>query len=151
MESDGLIDKEVIYQEGSPNRHNYSITEKGREEFLNWLAGNEGEEHAFKYDFIRKDPFFTRCTFINFLDRDTAVKKVEWQIETEKSAIEDLAAARQVMLDLKLESWKIKILEFGIKKEQARLEWLKEFLEEMKGSDIFENEKKKREKAGEKK
>ena len=130
MESEGLIEKEVIHQDGSPNRHNYSITDKGRKEFMEWLAGNDGEEHAFRYDFIRKDPFFTRATFINFLDRETAVKKVEWQIAAERKAIEDLKAARQGMLDLGLEGWKVKILEFGIRKEEARLEWLEEFLEE---------------------
>ncbi len=139
LEKEGLIDKEVVYQEGAPNRHKYSITEKGREEFMGWLTGNEGESHAFRYDFIRKDPFFTRCTFISFLDRETAVKKVEWQIDTEKKAIEDLVFARQGMVELGLESWKVKILEFGIKKEEARLEWLEEFLEEMNRADIFKN------------
>lgn len=37
MEKSGLLTSEVIEQTGKPNKKNYLITEKGREEFFSWL------------------------------------------------------------------------------------------------------------------
>ena len=90
LEGEGLIEKEVVTQRGAPNKNRYRITGDGREEFLKWLASCDGEEHAFRYDFIRKDPFFTRVTFIQNLDKERALEKVRWQIETTEKTIQGL-------------------------------------------------------------
>lgn len=37
MEKEGLIVKEIVIQEGKPNKHTYSITDKGRDAFYSYL------------------------------------------------------------------------------------------------------------------
>lgn len=35
-----LVEMQMIYQDGKPNRKNYSITQNGKEELLNWLTSH---------------------------------------------------------------------------------------------------------------
>ena len=49
LAKEGYIKKEVIYQEGSPNRNIYHIMEKGKKHFMEWLESDEGEEKGFRY------------------------------------------------------------------------------------------------------
>lgn len=128
LEQGGLIEKTVELQEGSPNRHIYSITEKGKEDFFEWLQSNKGEEISFRYDFIRKDPFFIRCNYIQYLDKDIAVNKVEEQIKVTKNAISELEQARDSMIKKEVSPLRINLLEYGLKSQEMRLNWLKEFL-----------------------
>ena len=130
LEAEGLIEKEVIHQEGAPSKHRYKITDKGKKDFLLWLESSDGEDHSFKFDFIRKDLFFTRCTFIQYLDKEKAINKINLQIEIAEKAIENLLSARQDMIERGLDSLSVKIVEYGIKKEKMRIEWLKDFSDE---------------------
>lgn len=35
-----LVEMQMVYQDGKPNRKNYSITQKGKDELLNWLTSH---------------------------------------------------------------------------------------------------------------
>jgi DNA-binding PadR family transcriptional regulator len=137
LEKEGIIRKEVVQQEGIPNRHKYSLTKEGRREFQEWLESSEGEERSIRYEFMRKDVFFIRCNYVRRLDKDKAIKKMESQIEIVERTIEDFLWARQRMIEKNVDPYRVKILDYGIKNQEARLEWLREFLEEIKRDKSF--------------
>lgn len=128
LEKSGSIQKTVEPQEGAPSRHVYSITAQGREEFLEWLVSNQGEDRLYRYEFVRKDSFFIRCSFIQYLDKETAVKKIEEQMAAVDKTIADFRNARQSMISKGVSPLRISILEYGLKNQEMRAEWLKEFL-----------------------
>ena len=131
LEKEGLIQKRIEQQEGAPNKHTYSITAKGREDFMKWLESSDGEERSFRYDFVRNDIFFTRCNFIRYLDRDKAIEKMKRHKKIIEETIIDFQKARDDMSERVVDPFRIKIIEYGIKNQKARLEWLEEFLEEI--------------------
>lgn len=137
LEKEGLITKQVEVQDSAPNRHMYTITDKGRSEFLQWMKDTEGEERTFRYDFLRKDVFFSKCVFINRLDKESAIEKVQKQMETVEKTIEDLKHARINMAALGVDILKIKILGYGIMEQEARIEWLKQFMCELQTYEKF--------------
>jgi PadR family transcriptional regulator, regulatory protein AphA len=132
LEEEGLVEKAVQHQDGAPSRHIYSITEKGREDFSQWLESTEGEERAFRYDFFRKDIFCIKSNFLRFLKKEKAIEKIQSQIETVKNTIADLKTARSHMIERKVDPLHVKVWEYGIMNHETRLKWLKEFLEEVR-------------------
>lgn len=145
LEGEGLIRKQVVQQEGVPNKHKYSITDAGRSDFIEWLQSDEGEERSIRYDFMRKDVFFIRCNYIRHLEKARAVEKMEQQIKIVERTLEDFRSARERMIEKKVDPYRVKILEYGIRNQEARLDWLRDFLEQIKKDRSF-NKKKRRKK-----
>lgn len=137
LEAEGLIHKEIIPQEGAPSRHKYFITDEGRAAFAAWLESDEGEERSMRYDFMRKDEFFTRCNYIRHMDKKCAVAKMERQVEMVKATLNDFRSARDRMRDKNVDPYRIKLLEYGIMNQEARLEWLRGFLADIKKDRSF--------------
>ena len=131
LEDEDLVRKAVEHQEGSPSRHVYTITDKGRQAFLQWLESEEGEGRAFRYDFFRKDIFCIKSNFIRFLGKKKAIEKINHQLETVRKTIEDLKTARSHMIERGVDSLHVKIWEYGIMNHETRLAWLTEFLQEV--------------------
>jgi DNA-binding PadR family transcriptional regulator len=137
MEAEGLIRKEIVPREGAPSRHKYFITDAGRAAFAAWLESDEGEDRSMRYDFMRKDEFFTRCNYLRHMDKKRAVAKMERQIRMVESTLEDFRAARERMVDKNVDPYRIKLLEYGIRSQDARLEWLQDFLAAIKKDRNF--------------
>ncbi|MDY6932873.1 MAG: PadR family transcriptional regulator [Spirochaetota bacterium] len=81
LDSEGLVIKDVVHQEGVPSKHKYSIIEDGKEEFKDWLENFNEEENKIRYNFLRKDALITRCAFIKHMNKKVALRKVRKQIE----------------------------------------------------------------------
>lgn len=64
METEGLVEKRNIIQEGRPNKNLYRATEKGFKELQRWLADSISSPDY-------KDEFMLRFFFSDFLDKDT--------------------------------------------------------------------------------
>jgi DNA-binding PadR family transcriptional regulator len=126
MTDEGLIRKEIEYRETGPNRHNYHITEAGREEFISWLTGAEGEECAFRYEMIRKDEFLNKCMYFRFLDAAATVDKVRVQISETESSIRDFQDAYDDMKIRDFDSLHLMIVRYCIMSLETRLQWLME-------------------------
>lgn len=137
MLNEGLITKEIEHQDGAPSRHIYSITDNGRNEFIEWLKSSGGEDRPFRYDFIRKDPFLLRLIHIRNLDKESAIKKVQDHIEIVKNTIRDFETAQSDMTSKGIDIFRISIVQLGLKEQQVRLEWLNDLLEEMKKRKKF--------------
>jgi DNA-binding PadR family transcriptional regulator len=136
LEQANLIEKSIEHQEGAPSRHVYSITAAGREDFQQWLESSEGEERSFRYDFFRKDTFFIRCNYIQYLDKQTATIKIKQQMDIVEKTIADLQKARESMIRKEVNPLRIRILEYGIRTQETRAQWLNDFLKEVETVDF---------------
>ncbi|HOP63666.1 MAG TPA: PadR family transcriptional regulator [Spirochaetota bacterium] len=135
MTDEGLIRKEIEYRESGPNRHNYHITEKGREEFLSWLTGNEGEERAFRYEMIRKDEFLNKSMYFKLLEKGTALEKIGEHIKEAESILEDFNKAYKDMSERKMDPLNLLVLRYCVMNQETRINWLKEL------NTFFKNKK----------
>jgi DNA-binding PadR family transcriptional regulator len=126
MTEDELIRKEIEYRESGPNRHNYHITDKGREEFLTWLTGNEGEERTFRYEMIRKDEFLNKSMYFKLLENRKASEKIAEKIKEAETTIEDFNKAYKDMSERKMDPLNLLVLKYCIMNQETRLKWLKE-------------------------
>ena len=137
LEGEGLIRKEIVPREGAPSRHKYFITDAGREALITWLEDDSGEERSMRYDFMRKDEFFTRCNYIRHLDKARAVAKMQSQIRLVQDTLADFHAARDRMIEKNVDPYRIKLLEYGIRSQQARLDWLQDLLTDIQKDRSF--------------
>lgn len=123
LEKEGKIKKEVIMQEGKPNKKMYFITEEGREEFYQYMQTDVEK------DILRSD-FLMRMYFGNYSDGAKVKKWIEDEIERKEAYIADLR--------LKYEKWREGItfveeisLDVGIATYSAQVETLKRKLEQL--------------------
>lgn len=129
MTDDGLVEKEIEYRETGPNRHNYSITDKGREEFISWLRGNDGEERGFRYEMIRKDEFLNKSMYLKFLDRNDITAKLNEHREETRKTLEDFQKAYDDMSGRRMDRLNLLVLKYCIMNQETRLNWLDELEE----------------------
>ncbi len=127
MTDEGLITKEIEYRDSGPNRHNYHITDRGRHEFLSWLAGDEGEGRAFRYEMIRRDEFLNKAMYFKHLKNAEALEKIKGQIKESESTLKDFNNAYSDMTERKVDSINLIVLKYCIMNQETRLNWLKEF------------------------
>lgn len=130
MTVDGLISKEIEYRDSGPNRHNYHITQAGRNEFIEWLKGNDEEEREFRYEMIRKDGFLNKCMYFGFLDADFTMEKISRQIKETEITIEDFKKAYDDMKFREFDTVHLMIVKYCIMSQETRMKWLTELKEE---------------------
>lgn len=137
MADEGLIEKEIEYRDSGPNRHNYHITDKGRQEFLSWIAGGESEGRAFRYEMIRKDEFLNKAMYFKYLDNTEALKKINEQLKESESTLEDFNNAFRDMTERKMDPLNLLVLKYCINNQETRLNWLKELNNFYSDNDII--------------
>ncbi len=130
MVDEGLVKKEIEFRESGPNRHNYHITDKGRSEFIAWLASTAGEERAFRYEMIRKDEFLNKCMYFRFLHPPDAGDKIRRQIAETEKTIEDFQSAHDDISNRGFDKVQLMIAKYCIMSQETRLQWLKELEKE---------------------
>ncbi|MEW6184366.1 MAG: helix-turn-helix transcriptional regulator [Thermodesulfobacteriota bacterium] len=118
LAQDGLITlKDVLPSEkGAPHKKVYSITEKGRKDFGNWLRSSPEKQ------LLLRDPFILRFIFFGFGDEAEALSLVEEQI----GLYENLLSRR----NRNLSRWKnqgpfvVMAAELGVGFNEMHLQWL---------------------------
>jgi DNA-binding PadR family transcriptional regulator len=88
LETAGLVKKEVVYQTGKPNKHVYTLTEEGKEEFKRALTGAP-VPIDYQLDFLIKAFFF------RFLERDEVLRQFEQEISSLEEQLQDLEHIRE--------------------------------------------------------
>lgn len=83
LEAADLVRKEVVIQTGKPNKHVYSITDKGRREFLRSLV-SPPIPVDYQLDFL------TRAFFFRFLTPEQTLEQFEKEIGSLEEQLEDL-------------------------------------------------------------
>ena len=130
LEKGGLVRKEIVLQDKSPNKNIYHITERGRDEFLEWLTGPEGESDPIKYDFFTQYSFLMKYNFFEHLSRDERIRKLESQIKAAREKVAEYRRVREEMREKELGDYKLKIVDFGIETQALKLRWVEGLLKD---------------------
>jgi len=89
MHQEGLITKKTITQKGSPNKHLYSITEKGKKLFEEWIRTPVHKTQELK------EPFALKVFFFDYLKKDEILKHLDTQIEVTLNALDEIRSLRK--------------------------------------------------------
>jgi DNA-binding PadR family transcriptional regulator len=133
LHDDGLITMKEAAQNGEkgPPRKLYSITDKGKQEFLDWL--NTSPEKPM----LLRDPFLMRFVFFGFGDTERSIEIIDEQIKRYQKDMErrqkNLTRWEKSGIHVRL------IAELGANLNEMVLEWLKHSRDE-----ILKNTKTKR-------
>ena len=122
LEGRGWIQKRVIEQRRSPTKHLYRITQDGETAFFRWLE--EPEEEPARYDFFWKYGFLQKCGFFRFLDPATVERQRQRKIHEVERRIRELERVRTRMREKQIDPYRQMIVEYGIRYEQMRRDWL---------------------------
>ena len=117
MHEGGLISLEVVQQEGTANKHVYSITEKGREQFNKWLR-----EPVTKFEEL-KEPFVLKVFFFSKLSREEILGHLHAQRELHSRILEEIRGVRDTY-DESVSPYQRLIGYAGILYVEVRLLWL---------------------------
>jgi len=83
LEAGDLVKKEVVIQTGKPNKHVYSVTDKGSEVFLKSMTAPP-TPIDYELDFL------TRVFFFRFLPQEKIIEQFEHEISSLEEQLEDL-------------------------------------------------------------
>ncbi|HOO89892.1 MAG TPA: PadR family transcriptional regulator [Syntrophales bacterium] len=90
LETANLVKKEVVFQTGKPNKHVYTITNAGKELFMQSLVG---ASNPMDYDF----DFLVKLFFFRFLDRENIIRQFEQEILSIEEQLEDFEQVKSVV------------------------------------------------------
>ena len=92
LEGRGLVEKQVVFQEGKPNKNLYTITEAGRQ-FLEEKLTSQPQPLDYHL------PFLVRVLFFRFLDKKQVCEEFEKEIESLKEQKATLEAMADTVAD----------------------------------------------------
>lgn len=128
LESRGWIRKRVVPQRRSPAKHLYSVTPEGEGAFLRWLLGEEDEEPATRFDFFWRHEFLQRCGFFRYLEPAAVRSQAERKLGEVRGRLADLQKLLGTMRKRQADPYRQLIVEYGVRYERMRLEWLEDLL-----------------------
>ncbi|MEJ9306463.1 PadR family transcriptional regulator [Priestia megaterium] len=121
LEKEGKIEKEVIVQEGKPNKNKYHITEEGREEFQMYMTQKVDDE-------ILYSDFLLRMYFGEYSSMEQLQQWIVEEINKKEDDIKKLESNYENWKDNLTISQKI-CLDVGVSSYYAQVRTLKESLE----------------------
>ncbi len=107
MEKEGLISMKLEIQDGAPNRKVYSITDSGREAFVNALKMDYPAEQP-------KSPFLTRLFFFSYLSPEERLVSVTQHLESIRQA-QRLLEAVGPQIEPKADPYQTLCYQFGVR------------------------------------
>ena len=125
MEEEGLIVREVVQQDKTPNRKLIKITPLGEADFDNWLRSDTEENENIRYDFYSKYAFLNKVNHFNKLSNQEVLEKLDRQLKLMEEKYTNFVKARDSMLNKKVDRFRVFIIEYGIEIQKAKIEWLK--------------------------
>jgi DNA-binding PadR family transcriptional regulator len=125
MEEEGLIVREVVQQDKTPNRKLIKITPLGEADFDNWLRSDTEENENIRYDFYSKYAFLNKVNHFNKLSNQEVLEKLDRQLKLMEEKYTNFVKARDSMLNKKVDQFRVFIIEYGIEIQKAKIEWLK--------------------------
>lgn len=130
LDSEGLISGETIEQNQSPNKKQYHLTEKGREELNKWLNTQMDIEPI-------RDKFQMQFSFLEYLSDDEIINNIESRIISLEEKISSLRCGEYYKNLKDAENEKERLLkylslEYGVGYYEFELQWLKRGLSRFK-------------------
>jgi len=124
MEKDELITKEIVLQEGKPNKNVLNITDKGRACFNAYLQG------PLEGDSIKKSDFMMRLYFGEFVGYDKIIIWLKQVQEDSQQKLNQLCEQYSLHKD-EMHPAQIICIQIGIEEYKAKLETIAEGLVNM--------------------
>jgi DNA-binding PadR family transcriptional regulator len=128
FEEMGAVVREVVQQEGKPNRHIYQLTERGIEllqaylsDFPSEQAGNEAE-------------FLTRVAFFHFLEPEERREILKKRLAYLQDSLEHLDTLQQMIDEPHEMMYAQRVLTFHIEQTRNEYQWVTAWLEEMQAN-----------------
>ena len=128
LETEGLISmlEVVSSDDGGPQKKLYSITDKGLDEFLQWLAESP------RKSMLIRDPFLLKFPFFGFGDGERAQEIIDEQIVNYEA---QLKRRKKNQARWEHQSVYVRlIVELGIKQNEMYLKWLRHARAEIENS-----------------
>lgn len=126
LEKDGILDKHLVMQGNRPNKQVLSLTQKGKDTFLEWLKRPVGLEEFF----MARDPFSEKFLFFANLSDDEVKAHCLSQIRLLSAVIDSVKNFEQkyaAHID-RYASWNLKGTYLVL---EVRIQWLKEIIKEL--------------------
>jgi DNA-binding PadR family transcriptional regulator len=126
LEARGWIEKEVVEQRHSPNKHRYRLTPEGRDEFLRWLDSEQAERAPL--DFYWRDEFLQKTGFFRRLEAGRVQSQVRGKLEEVSRCLHELEGAEAQLEERESDPYRRMVVDYGIRYQRMRREWLQELL-----------------------
>lgn len=129
LERRGWIKKQIIEQRSSPTKHLYRVTKVGEAAFFDWLAADDSEAEPALYDFFWRYGFLQKCSFFHHLPAGAIVIQTRQKLEEVDRRIAQLEGVLKRMQEKQVDRYRRRIVEYGIRYQQMRRDWLGDLLE----------------------
>jgi len=129
LERRGWIKKQVVEQQRSPTKHLYRVTKDGQTAFFEWLQAAEPETEPARYDFFWRYGFLQKCSFFSHLPVGTIVAQSRQEHREVERRIAELERVLERMQEKQVDPYRRLIVEYGIRSQQMRRDWLEDLLE----------------------
>ncbi|MDC7224637.1 MAG: PadR family transcriptional regulator [Spirochaetales bacterium] len=133
LEKAGLLSVKTVIQEDRPNKKVYSLTESGREDFLNWLRADLNST-----DFTVRDSFLVKVFFWGELEKEEALARLEEFIELQESKLKSYLPVDGTVDNYRREAGNYRALFWdftlkqGIAYSRTCIEWARDAMEVLK-------------------
>lgn len=134
FEEMGAVEREIIAQEGKPNRHLYHLTERGVELLQAYLLDFPADLAA------NKAEFFTRVAFFELLEPQARQDILKTRVAYLQGVLDHLLLLQQKPREEHLTLYPQRVLAFQIQQTRLEYQWLADWLEEMQASTPNEEE-----------
>jgi DNA-binding PadR family transcriptional regulator len=122
MNNEEIISLQVVKQDTTANKHVYSITEKGRKHFENWLR-----EPVMKFEEL-KEPFVIKVFFFDKLSREEVLWHLRSQLELHNRILEEFRGIRDNYED-RVTAFQRLIGDVGVLYVEVRILWIGRMIE----------------------
>jgi DNA-binding PadR family transcriptional regulator len=129
LETRGWIRKRVVPQRRSPAKHLYSITPDGEEAFYRWLADSGTADERARGEFFWKHELLQKCVFFGRLSGRRVEAQVRLKLEEVSRRIAEFERVLADMEARRLDPYRQMVVEYGLRFERMRHDWLEELLE----------------------
>ena len=129
LDEDGLAEKKTERHKGKPDRHIYSLTEKGREDLRTWLRVPPEDE-------VPRNALLLKLFFGGQVEAGASALHVSEAMEREKIRLEVYRQTEKKLLkeskrNPQLPFW-LMTLNFGRHRSKATVKWCEQTLKELK-------------------
>jgi DNA-binding PadR family transcriptional regulator len=128
FEEIGAVVRQVVEQEGRPNKHLYHLTERGAELMLNYLRDFSPEQAASNAEFS------TRVAFFDLLEPEERQEILQKRLDHIQRSLEHLQKIQQMAGGTGLAGYPQRVLAFQTQQVRNEYQWLADWLEEMRAS-----------------
>jgi DNA-binding PadR family transcriptional regulator len=127
MEKEGLIDKQVVIQEGKPNKNVFAITDLGKQAFYEYLAS------PLEPSMIRSD-FLVRVFFGRHASKEQIRSWMAQELANIERNLRDLEQTKAQVYE-KLDWFQKFTLDFGIAHSSFAVEWVKRYASQLESEE----------------